>query len=482
MNFPPESTIGSPHKANFVIDVTTAQGPRIRSAGSDASSASRSAHTLPQVRQVGSRHARRCCDEATWRGVFFVAAILIIDSGVPALLIGLDSFTLGRLMTAGLIAIGLLIPQLHFNRNFSIQNLVAQLPLILMAIFVIVSVVSNMFIFGYGFENFAPSFYLLMPVLSFYLFRNLGVSSGDVIWGVIVSAIFAATVVLADMAVGLPALRQIRRLSVFGEEGNTDRLVILKDACVLALILLVANVFTRKKRLRRHMVYGVILALIAFPLFVTFESRFAIVVSLLSIALFVLFGRMTVARRVSFYTFGLLVGIPGAWLALEKFITPLLSGNWDSYAQTNNVSVRIDSLNYYAKWFEDSYYFGIGHMSTSPAYKNILSNVVQKAFNLNDLGIYASLFQFGIFGLIITIFMTIYLAVSLLRLGYSGHPRAAEMHILGCYVLASFIQVVPANLFTLTATCIYGSMLWYLMCRARFEEREAQLQIVALAR
>jgi hypothetical protein len=202
----------------------------------------------------------------------------------------------------------------------------------------------------------------------------------------------------------------------------------------------------------------------------------------LSTALFISFGRMTVSRRVSFFTLGLLAGIPGTWLVLEKFIAPMLSGDWESYAATNNVSVRINSLNYYTEWFESSYYFGIGHMSTSPAYKNILSTVVEMAFNLNDLGIYASLLQFGIFGLISTIFMTIYLVVSLLRLGHSGHPRAAEMHILGCYVLASSIQVVPANFFTLTATCMYGSMLWYLICRARFEEREAWRQFATLAK
>jgi hypothetical protein len=175
------------------------------------------------------------------------------------------------------------------------------------------------------------------------------------------------------------------------------------------------------------------------------------------------------------------VGIPGAWLVLQKFIAPLLGSDWENYAATNNVSIRVNSLNYYLDWFERSYFVGIGHMSTSPAYKNILSSVVDMAYNLNDLGIYASLFQFGIFGLAITLFMTVYLAVSLLRLGYSSHPRAPEMHILGCYLIASSVQVIPANFFTLTATCMYGSILWYLICRARFEDREVQRLSTTLA-
>ncbi len=434
-----------------------------------------------QPQSTGSRIALRRRDHSTLFGTLFVAMLLIVDSGVPALLIGFDTFTVGRVVSAGLIAIGLLIPQFDRNRNFSILNLVGLMPLFLMALVFIVSIISNIMIFDYGISNFAPSLYMLMPILTFYLLRNLNISTGDVIWGFIVSAIFASVIVLIDSAISLPSLRQIRRLSVFGSAGNADRLVILKDACVIALVLLLANLLSRNKSLWRYALYGILLALIAFPVFFTFESRFAIIVTLLSAALFVSFGRMTVSRRISFYTLGLVVGIPGAWLVLEKFIAPMLGGNWDDYAAKNNVSVRIDSLNYYLDWFERSYYVGIGHMSTSPSYKNILSSVVDKAFNLNDLGIYASLFQFGILGLALTVFMTIYLVISLFRLGYSGHPRAPEMHILGCYLIASCIQVVPANFFTITATCMYGSILWYLICRARFEEREAQRQFTTLA-
>ena len=434
-----------------------------------------------QLQSTGSGIAVRRRDESTLFGILFVAMLLIVDSGVPALLIGFDTFTVGRVVSAGLIAIGLLIPQFDRNRNFSILSSIGLMPFILMMLMIAVSIISNTFIFHYGFSNFAPSLYLLMPVLTFYLLRNLGISTGDVIWGFVVSAIFASAIVLIDSVFTLTSLRQMRRLSVFGSAGNMDRLVVLKDACVIALVFLLANVLSRDKSIWRYVLYAFLLALIAFPVFFTFESRFAILVTLLSTALFVSFGRMTASRRVSFYALGLVVGIPGAWIVLQKFIAPMLGSDWESYAATNNVSVRINSLNYYLDWFERSYFVGIGHMSTSPAYKNILSSVVDMAYNLNDLGIYASLFQFGLLGLAITLFMTVYLAVSLFRLGYSGHPRAPEMHILGCYLIASSIQVVPANFFTLTATCMYGSILWYLICRARFEEREAQLQSATLA-
>ena len=434
-----------------------------------------------QPRLARSIIVSRRPDKATAFGIAFVAALLIIDSGVPTLLIGLDSFTIGRVVSASLIAIGLFIPQLGRNKNFSIGNFVGLMPFLLILLMIIVSFISNIFIFGYGVMNFGPSLYMLMPVLTFYLLRNLNISSGDVIWGFIVSAIFASVIVLIDSAVGLTSLRQMRRLSVFGAAGNMDRLVILKDACVISLVCLIANLLARKKSLSQYALYATLFTLIVFPVFFTFESRFAIIVTLISTALFVSFGRMTVSRRVSLYTLGLVAGVPGAWLAMQKFISPILGSDWKSYAETNNVSVRINSLNYYLEWFEHSYYFGIGHMSTSPTYKNVLSSVVDRAYNLNDLGIYASLFQFGILGLVSTIFMTIYLVVRLFRLGYTDHFRSPEMHILGCYVIASFIQVVPANFFTLTATCIYGSMLWYLICRAQFEVREGQRQFAALA-
>jgi hypothetical protein len=238
-----------------------------------------------QPQSTGSRIAIRSRDDSTLFGTLFVAMLLIVDSGVPALLIGFDTFTVGRVVSAGLIAIGLLIPQFDRNRNFSILSSIGLMPFVLMALMIAVSIISNTFIFHYGFSNFAPSLYLLMPVLTFYLLRNLGISSGDVIWGFIFSAVFASVIVLIDSVFTLTSLRQMRRLSVFGSAGNMDRLVVLKEACVVALVFLLANVLSRNKPIWRYVLYAALLALIAFPVFFIFESRFAIIVTLLSTAL-----------------------------------------------------------------------------------------------------------------------------------------------------------------------------------------------------
>ncbi|KPF89733.1 hypothetical protein IP83_01605 [Novosphingobium sp. AAP93] len=421
-------------------------------------------------------------DKTTWSGILTVAGLLIIDSGVPALLIGMESFTIGRLMSAGIIAVCLIIPQFRRNRNFKIVDFSGLAPFILLSMMFFISFISNVIIFDFGFKNFAPSFYMLLPALTFYAFRNLGISTGDVIWGFIFSALFVSVIIVLDSTFGLASLRQMRRMSVFGEFGNTERLVFLKNACVIAVVVVLANLLTRKKPVWGYVFYTALLVAIGFPVFATFESRFAIIVPLLSTALFVSTARLRASRRLVLYAMGLVVGIPGAWLALQKFIAPMLENDWETYAETNNVSIRVNSFTYYQQWFERSDYFGIGHMSTSPEMHNMISDVVQQAFNLNDLGIYASLFQYGIFGLALTLLMTIYLIAGFFRLGYSGHPRAPEMHILGCYVATSLIQVVPANFFTLQSNCIYGSILWYLLCRSQFEDREMVRQRLTLVR
>lgn len=438
MNSPPESNNDSSWKSNAATTGGFDLDEEVEAIGSSADTRR---IIRPRLRSSGPAIAMPGKERATWFGALIVAMMLIIDSGVPALLVGMPAFTVGRVVSAALIAVGLLIPQFGRNRNFAIGNIICLMPAILFCLIVIVSFISNILIFKYELNNFAPSLYMLFPVLTFYFLRNLSISSGDVIYGIIISSIFATIIVIIDIAFGIPSLMQMRRLSVFGEAGNTNRLVVLKDACVMSFVIIVAIILARNKSLMSNFFYVILFSIVSIPILFTFESRFAILVSILSTGLFVAFGRMTISRRVTYYSLGMVAGIPGAWLVLQKFITPMLGADWETYAEANNVSVRINSLDYYFRWYERGDYFGIGHMSTSPNYDNILSSVVDNAFNLNDLGIYASLLQFGPAGLIVVSFMTIYLIVGLLRFRRSSHYHAPELYILGFYVFASLMQV-----------------------------------------
>lgn len=411
----------------------------------------------------------RTLDSSSIFGVSVVAGALIIDSGVPVLLVQGHGFTTGRLIISVLQLLALAVPFFYRPNNFNLVRLYQLAPIALFAVMILESTLSNLLVFQYSVMNFLPSMYLLFPLLLYVSLRNLDISSDDVIWGLIWSAAFAAVMVIIDDLVHIPALLEMRRMSVFDEAGNTNRLVILKDSCVIALVLLASKMISRPLTVREYILYGLLCALIAFPVFFEFESRFAIIVTLLSIAGFLVTAGLPFVRRTTLRFFAVLAGLPAAFLALRNFIAPMLGTDFETYAANNNVDIRIKSLTYFFNLFKETYGLGVGHMSTSPAYDNVLSSVVDQSFNLNDLGIYASMLQFGVAGLIIVLSMTFYLIYALYRMGRTAHNRHYELHMLACYIVASLLQVVPTNFFTLSYSCIYGSLLWYIMCRSRWE-------------
>lgn len=373
------------------------------------------------------------------------------------------------MITASLIILSIGYAFFFNVRNFKLSNL-DLFPAALFGWALFASFISNVYIFGYDLRNWIFALYTLIPMLAFVMWWALGMSATELLYGIILTGTLAALLNVTDRLVPLEALNGLRRMSAYGNFGNTDRLVFLKDECVLAGLLLLANLLTHWGRKGQVSVGLIPLLLIGYVEIEIFESRLSILITIVSIGLFMLTANINSSRRLFAIILALTVGIPLGATLLDKYITPLMSSNINRYIENTNVEIRFISNEYFANIFSETWGNGIGVMSTNPESPNVISNVVAKAYNLNDLGLFAALYQFGIVGLFLTISMCLIFFLNMYRMGKNKiHPRSNEIFMVSSFFIASLIQPIPVNFFTLQYTCFFGSTLWYLFRRTSHE-------------
>ena len=401
--------------------------------------------------------------------VLLLPLMFFIDEGIPSLFIGARDFTQGRMITTVIISLSIIYAIFAKVKNFKFSN-IDFIPILLFIWVVFASFISNVYIFGYELRNWFFALYTLIPILAFVMWWAVGMTATEVLYGIVVTGFIAALLNVADRFAPIPALDGLRRMSAYGAFGNTDRLVFLKDECVLAGLLLFANLLTHLGRRGQVSISIVPLLLIGYVEVEIFESRLSILITIVAIAVFMLTANINSARRLFAIMLSLTVGIPlGAWL-LDKYITPLLSNNVSRYIENTNVEIRFISNEYFARVFAETWGNGIGVMSTNPESPNVISNVVAKAYNLNDLGLFAALYQFGIVGITLAIAMSVIFFIGMYRIGKGSiHPKSSEIFMVSSFFLASLIQPIPINFITLPYSCFFGSTLWYLFRRVSYE-------------
>lgn len=407
--------------------------------------------------------------------VLLVPLMFFIDEGIPSLFLGARDFTQGRMITALCISLSIIYVLFFKIKNFKFSY-PELLPIALFSWAIFASFISNMFIFEYDLRNWVLALYALIPILAFVMWWAVGMSTTEIVYGIILTGFLAALLNITDRFAPIAALDGLRRMSAFGAFGNADRLVFLKDECVLAGLLLLAKLLTNWGRKGQVSIGIIPLLLIGYVEVQIFESRLAILITIVAIAIFMLTANINNSRRLFAIMFAATVGIPFGATLLDKYITPLLTNNLNRYIENTNVEIRFISNDYFAQLFAETWGNGIGIMSTNPESPNVISNVVAKAYNLNDLGLFAALYQFGIIGFALAISMSAIFFFNMYSMGKSGiHPRSSEIVMVSSFFLASLIQPIPVNFFTLQYSCFFGSTLWYLFRRTSHEIDDIRL-------
>lgn len=403
--------------------------------------------------------------------VFIVALVFFLDSGVPSLFWGASDFTQGRMIIAAIVLAALPAAFFFRTRGYPFRGWSGWAPVLLFVWIIIVSWISNSLVFGYSLSNWLFATYTMVPLLVPILWRTLGMSAADILVGIMVAGALAALLVVINTIMPMPQLNLMRRMSAFGEYGNADRLVIMKDQVVLGMLLILSIPLGKEQLVRGMLPWLIPLGLMIFVVTQTFESRMALLTVVFAIPIFFLLSRASAKRQFTVFIGIIVIGIPAMIVTLQRFIAPLLMAqDLQSYMVENNVMIRVESSAYYFRHFLTTLGLGIGIMSTSPASQNIISDVVLDAYNLNDLGLLGALYQFGVVGLILCTAMTLTLIMRTIHIArFSAHPRRAELLMVGSYVAASMIQPIPSNFFSLSYSCLLGATLWYAMSRSWHE-------------
>jgi hypothetical protein len=325
--------------------------------------------------------------------------------------------------------------------------------------------------------------YMLLPLAIFPLLSLLGVSWREVFAGIIISASICSVVSIADQFGHFPMFDQFVRGSINNKFARRMFLMRVETACAVLMLLSWVSLYFYRPR---AILYGILLALVAFVLFRVSESRQSMTAVLIGFAFFVAVGGLNFKQLVRRIPLFVLVVLPVLIILLMPYITKLLGA--ENYMREGNIDIRIQSMDFYWNQFKQTGGVGFGVLSGGDDARNFFAMAQRHGngswpFYLADTGILSALYQFGWGGLAFAIGMPIWLGIRFIRLGRNlpAHVRVFPM-ALGCFLLGSVIHPWPQNYFTLDWSIMFGALSWYacsdLEARVKAHNRSKQRVVV----
>ncbi|MDP3632758.1 hypothetical protein [Phenylobacterium sp.] len=349
--------------------------------------------------------------------------------------------------------------------------------LALALLIILVSFISNTFLFEQSPSEWLFAMYGLTPILLIFFARSLDVRPVEIIEGIILAAVIACCLIIADQIVQLKFMNPYSRLAT--TDIHLRRIVILKIEIAAAAMICCAR-FARSKSTARLRWLAAILPML-FCLFVVSESRVTIAAFILGLGgftIFVLHGR----ERVQIMILSVLVFFVSFPFVLKKYVDQFQRyGNY--ITDDASISWRLKTVRYYYGHFTETGGLGFGVMSTGAARDNFLSfgtnraGVSQGAYGYNfymaDTGITGALLQFGYLGLVLVIVMSFMCAFALIARGRDRVVHSSyELGVLGFLVLFYLLNPWPMNFFTLEWSVLSGGLFWSLAALSSRENAE----------
>jgi hypothetical protein len=427
---------------------------------------------LPRKSEIQDRAMSDVLQPATTeihapRPTFFrtllVIMMLCLWEGFPLGPLGLNTLlgyqAYGVITVCGGFIYGL--SRLFRNRALDVWSLGA---LGLFAWCCVVSVNYSVFSVPQPIIQWLPAFYTVTPVLTVLLFNGLRVTLADAQRALFWTGFFAALLIVVEGLLHTGLLSFYARGSAFG----SGKIVFFKLVCAFALM--IALVQAVEARTPGRMLFNMFAAgLNGYNSIFLAESRIISVACILAAALTWLF----VLRGTRKFLTGLiapLVVIPVGWLIAAKYFSNFSSIN-DYLANDVSSNWRRITMEHYAGYFNSTNGMGFGFMSGNPTYDNVIAfsttraselyGVKDYAVGLDDIGLGSALYQYGYFGLILILLMTI-VCIFTLALAHRVRPDYAPVSALGILMGTLMISPVSMNYFTLFYTAHIGGLLWFM--------------------
>lgn len=408
--------------------------------------------------------------EADWAKVTAIVLFFFLQFGLFSLVL-VGDLVIGSQIASGLLLMALcLAPFKRRRAGFRLSKFEDVFPAVLFITMMMVSYISNNWIFGYGWTNWVLYLYTAVPVFTFYALWMYSVSVRDLIIAIIIVGVLTALIVVADAFYEFVSLNALQR---FTNETGVRRITILKNEVVLASLLMLAEILGEKITPSRRLfaISGAVVTF--FVVAFRFESRLALLALLSAILVYVISARKLSDQQRLYVAVGMIALIPVASVLYSYYLEPLLNQGLGDYIENHNVGVRIRSNDYYYGYFSKTTGVGFGLMTLNLDSRNFQAMGVPLSYTIADLGMFGGLYQFGLAGILLIVVGTFTLFARLLHLGrLPYHPYRDELRMTGCFVFGFMLQPIPMNFFTLNWTVLLGSTLWYLMRRAMWETRQ----------
>ena len=389
--------------------------------------------------------------------------ILELD-GFVSHLIGMNGYY-GAYAFSGMLIVFFVVAfyQMCFLRNMQ-EIKVFYYPVLVFVIIFVVSFISANFIFIKSTSDWMPSLYAFIPIFTFYFLYVFKYSVSEISSSFIAVSVLVSLLLFIDQITSLSFLDNYQRKSTFFDFGSR-RIVLLKNEVILGFVFL-ASLFVTAKLTKKKML--MVIAATGFVFLIqalVMESRMGFLAMATAILSLMLMKGLT-AKVLKLYALAVIVVLfifPFVFkyqiLALTQITTV------DDEA---NISIRIESTLHFYQLFLESYGVGLGSMSPTGLINNVLNLTEEN--NIADVGAFSSLFQFGVIGFFLWVFLT-FKCLSYFYRHYKKSNRSDPYSVAVFSFLVAFtFTLLPLSFFT-SAWCIgLGGFLLYFMWIFTMEE------------
>lgn len=336
------------------------------------------------------------------------------------------------------------------------QNIYFYYPMLIFLVVFVVSAGSAFFIFPKPIGDWLPSLYSYAPIFIFYFFFLINAKEKEIAIAFIATALIISALLLSDRFVNFTFLNEYQRMSSFFGQG-ARRIVLLKNEVIFGLVILVSLIiFGRQKTATRAILITAAISLFIVQTLIM-ESRLAF------LAIAVAFCSLLYIGGISKKILGVcFVGMIGAVIIIPTVFAEHIDKMMGMSIgdDSSNIGVRVESVTYLFNLYAESNGWGVGMMSPTGTINNVLNPGT--TFNVADTGFFSSLGQFGIFGFLLWLTLTLK-CFSIFKKKFNNSNKTNYVAAAAYACLMSFtISPLPLSLFTQAWNITMGGTLLYL--------------------
>lgn len=389
--------------------------------------------------------------------VMFCSLMILELNGFVSHLLGMNE-SLGAYIFSGMLVVFFIVAlwRMFFIQEKQEIKSFYYPALVLLAVFT-VSFISANFIFIKPLSDWLPSLYAFVPIFTFYFLYVLKCNGKEVALSFVIISALVSLLLFIDQLVNISFLDDYQRMSSFFDFGSR-RIVLLKNEVVLGFVFLVSFLINTELNTNKFRLVFALTAFVFFVQVIVMESRMGFLAMAVAVLSLMLMRGLTLKVMRLYILAAIAVFFVFPFVFKDQIIALSQMTAADDGA---NISIRVESTLHFYHLFLETYGVGLGSMSSTGLVNNVLNLTEEN--NIVDIGAFSSLFQFGVAGFVLWVFLT-YKCLSCFYHHYNrsnkNDPYSAAVF---SFLIAFTISLLPLSFFT-SSWCIgLGGVLLYFL-------------------